>query len=61
VKNEIKTEPVNRLFKIFNVNRTKNGEFIQFTLLELEIDRYMEWIDIAVTNLNNMDMFLEYD
>jgi len=41
-KEKIKTEPVNRLFKVFNVNRTKNGEVIQFTPLEPEINGYME-------------------
>ena len=30
-------------------------------LLELEINRHIEWIDIAVTNLNGMNMFLEYN
>ena len=30
-------------------------------LLEIEINRYKEWIDIAVIDLNGMDMFLEYD
>jgi len=34
---------------------------IRFALLELEINRYMEKIDIVVTDLNSMDMFLEYN
>ena len=29
--------------------------------LELEINKYMEWIDVAVMDLNSMDMFLGYD
>jgi len=29
--------------------------------LELEINKYMEWINIAVIGLNGMNMFLEYN
>jgi len=54
-------EPINRSFKIFNANKTKNGEVTRFVLLELKINRHMEQIDIAVTNLNSMDMFLGYN
>ena len=60
-KENIKTEPIDRSFEVFNVNGTKNREVIQFMLLELEINGHKEHIDAAVTNLNSMDMFLRYD
>jgi len=62
VKEErIKTEPIDRSFKVFNIDRTKNGEVTRFVLLELEINGHIEQIDIAVTDLNSTDMFLRYN
>ena len=52
---------IDRLFKVFNINRTKNREVIIFVLLKLEISRHTERIDTVVTDLNGMDMFLGYD
>ena len=60
-KEWIKTEPMDRLFEVFNINRTKNREVIIFVLLKLEISRHTERIDTVVTDLNGMDMFLGYD
>ena len=60
-KERIKIEPINRLFEVFNINGTKNREFTQFALLELEINKHKKHIDIAVTNLNSIDMFLGYN
>ena len=62
VKEErIKTEPMERSFKVFNADEMKNGEVIQFVPLEVEINRHKEQIDVVVTDLNSMDMFLEYN
>jgi len=62
VKEErIKTEPMERSFKVFNADGTKNKKATQFVLLEVEINRYKEQIDTAVIDLNSMNMFLEYD
>ena len=62
VKEEkIKIELIDKLFEVFNTDRTKNGEVTWFTLLELEINGYKEYIDIAVTDLNSMNMFLGYN
>ena len=62
VKEErIKTEPMKRLFKVFNADGMKNGEVTQFVPLEIEINRHKEQIDVAVTDLNSMDMFLGYN
>jgi len=49
------------LFKIFNADGTKNREVIRFIPLKVEINRYREQIDIAVTDLNNIDIFLGYN
>ena len=54
-------EPINRLFEIFNIDRTKNGEVTWFAPLELEINRHIEYIDTAVIDLNGIDIFLGYD
>jgi len=50
-----------RSFKVFNADGTKNEKATQFVLLEVEINRYKEQIDTAVIDLNSMDMFLGYD
>jgi len=59
-KEKIKMEPMDRSFKIFNTDRTKNGEVIRFVPLEVEIDGHKEQINAAVMDLNGMDMFLGY-
>ena len=62
VKNEkIKIKPIDRLFEVFNVDRTKNGEVTQVALLEVEINGHKEQIDATVMDLNGIDMFLGYD
>jgi len=52
---------MDRSFDVFNADRTKNRGVIRFVLLELEINRHTEKIDIAVIDLNGIDMFLEYN
>ena len=52
---------MDRSFDVFNADRTKNRGVIRFVLLELEINWHTEKIDIAVIDLNGIDMFLEYD
>ena len=43
VKEEkIKTEPMNRLSKVFNTDGTKNGEVTWFIPLEVKINGYKE-------------------
>ena len=39
---KIKTEPINRLFEIFNADGTKNREVIRFVPLEVKINRTQE-------------------
>ena len=52
---------MDRSFKVFNADRTKNKEVTRFALLEVEINGYKEQIDTAVTDLSGTDMFLGYD
>ena len=62
VKEErIKIELMNRSFKVFNTNRTKNKEVTRFAPLKVEIDRHKERIDAAVMDLNSTNMFLGYN
>ena len=62
VKEEkIKIEPMDRSFKVFNTDRTKNEEVTWYVLLEVEINKYKKNIDTAVTDLNSTDIFLGYD
>jgi len=58
-KEKIKTKLANILFKGFNADGIKNGEVIRFALVE--VNRHREQINVAVTDLNSMDMFLGYD
>ncbi len=52
---------MDRSFKVFNIDGTKNIEVTRFILLELEINRYTEKINATVTHLNSMDIFLKYN
>jgi len=62
VKEEkIKTEPIDRSFEVFNIDKTKNGEVIEFVPLKVKINRYKEQINVVVTDLNSIDMFLGYN
>ena len=47
-KERIKTELINISFEVFNTNRTKNRKVMRFTLLEVEVNKYKERIDITV-------------
>ena len=56
----MKTELMNRLSRVFNADGTKDRVVTRFVPLELEINRYTKRNNIAVTDLNSTDMFLEY-
>ena len=55
----IKTETMERLFEVFNVDRMKNGKVTQFVPLEVEINKYKEQIDAVVMDLNSTDIFCQ--
>jgi len=52
---------MNRSFEVFNTDGTKNKEVTRFAPLKLEINKHIEKINVVVTNLNSMDMFLDYN
>ena len=62
VKNKkIPTKPINFSFKVFNADSTKNGEVIKVVPLEIKINRHIEQLEAAVTDLDGMNMFLGHD
>ena len=52
---------MDRSFKVFNADGTKNGEVTQFVLLEVKINEHKEQINAVVMDLNGTDMFLGYN
>ena len=60
-KEQIKIKPADIAFKVFNIDKTKNREMTWFAPLKIEINKHKEQIDIVVTDLNSMDMFLEHN
>ena len=50
----IQTKLINFSFEVFNVDGTKNGEVIK-------INKYKEQLEVVVTDLNGIDMFLEHN
>ena len=60
-KKQIKTKLADIAFEVFNADRTKNREITQFVPLEVEINRYKEQINAAITNLNGTDILLGHN
>jgi len=58
---KIKTKPINFSFGTYNVDRTKNGDITKVAPLKVKINGHREYIEVAVIDLNRMDIFLEYD
>ena len=52
---------MDRSFEVFNADGTKNGEVTRFVPLKVEINGHKEQINVVVTDLNGIDMFLGYD
>jgi len=46
---------------VYNVDRTKNRDITRITPLKVKINGHKEHIEIAVMNLNRMDIFLGHD
>ena len=60
-KEQIKRELMDRSFEVFNIDGTKNREITRFAPLELEINKHTERINVTVTDLNGIDIFLGYN
>ena len=57
----IQTKPINFSFEVFNTDRMKNGKVTRVVSLEIKINKHKEQLKAAVTDLNDMDMFLGHD
>ena len=57
----IQTKEIDFSFKVFNADRTKNGEVTKVAPLEVKINRHKETLEAAVMDLDGMDMFLGHD
>ena len=60
-KKQIKIKLIDKSFKVFSTDKTKNREVTRFAPLELKINRYIEKINIVVIDLNSINIFLEYN
>jgi len=62
VKNKkIPTKPINISFEVFNTDSIKNGEVTKVAPLEIKIDGHTEQLEVTITDLDGMDMFLDHD
>ena len=57
----IPTKLINFFFEVFNADRTKNGEVTKVMPLEIEINRYKETLEAAVTDLDETNIFLGHN
>jgi len=57
----IQTKSIDFSFKVFNADGTKNGEVTKVAPLEIEINRHKETLEVAVMDLDGIDMFLGHD
>jgi len=57
----IQMKPINFSFKVFNTDGMKNGEVTKVAPLEIEINEHKKQLEVAVTDLNSMDMFLGHN
>ena len=57
----IQTKKINFSFEVFNTDRIKNGEMTKMAPLEIEINGHKKKLEVAVTDLDGTDMFLEHD
>ena len=54
-------KPINFSFKVFNADRTRNGEVTRVVPLEIEINSHKEQLEAAIMDLDRMDMFLGHN
>ena len=51
------------VISVYNANSTlnKNGSIKEFAILQLAINNHYKYIDFTIIELEDMDLFLEYD
>jgi len=57
----IQTKKIDFSFEVFNVDGTKNREVTKVAPLEVEINGHKKTLEVAVMDLDGMDMFLGHD
>jgi len=60
---EISTKSLPRSFNVYNSDGSRNGEktIREFVLLEINSNRYIKQIAIVVSEIKEMNLFLEHD
>ena len=58
---KIQTRSINFSFKVFNTDRTKNGEVTKVVPLEIKINRHKKQLEAVVMDLNSTDIFLGHN
>ena len=58
---KILTKSINFSFEVFNADGTNNREVTKVALLEIEINRHKETLEVAVIDLDGTNIFLGYD
>jgi len=57
----IQTKPIDFSFEVFNTDGTKNREVTRVASLEIKINGHKKQLEAAITDLDEMDMFLGHD
>ena len=57
----IQMKSIDFSFEVFNADGTKNGEVTKVAPLEIKINEHKETLEVAVTDLDRMDMFLGHN
>ena len=60
-KKKIQMKPINFSFEVFNADGMKNGEVTKVAPLEIKINGHKETLEVAVMDLDGIDMFLGHD
>ena len=58
---KIQMVPINFSFEVFNADRMKNREITRVAPLEIKINSHKKQLEVAITDLDGMDMFLGYN
>ena len=57
----IQTKSIDFSFEVFNTDGTKNGEVTKVASLEIEINEHKKTLEVVVTDLDGIDIFLGHD
>ena len=57
----IQTKSIDFSFEVFNTDGTKNGEVTKVASLKIEINEHKKTLEVVVTDLDGIDIFLGHD